>query len=144
MQTVFKKLNLKEEDSLLVLNAPASFSPELEAIQALHAIHSKLDELEEILFALLFIQQKEEVAPLMSKLQAKLKGDVSLWFAYPKKSSKKYKSNISRDAGWEALGENQFEAVRMVAIDEDWSAIRFRKVDFIKNMTRDPKRKLVK
>lgn len=34
------------------------------------------------------------------------------------------------------LGGNGFEPVRAVAIDEDWSALRFRKVEFIKKMTR--------
>jgi hypothetical protein len=31
-----------------------------------------------------------------------------------------------------------FEPVRQIAIDEDWSALRFRRTDFIKSMTRDP------
>src|SRR5262249_38320023 len=30
------------------------------------------------------------------------------------------------------------EPVRMVAIDEDWSAVRFRRVDYIKSLTRPP------
>jgi hypothetical protein len=34
------------------------------------------------------------------------------------------------------LGHEGFEPVRMVAIDEDWSAKRFRRAGFIKNMTR--------
>ncbi len=34
------------------------------------------------------------------------------------------------------MGEAGFEPVRMVAIDEDWSGLRFRRVDFIKTMTR--------
>jgi hypothetical protein len=34
------------------------------------------------------------------------------------------------------LGHEGFEPVRMVAIDEDWCAKRFRRAGFIKNMTR--------
>lgn len=63
--------------------------------------------------------------------------DAIVWFAYPKGSSKKYKSQINRDNGWNVLGREGFEPVRMVAIDEDWSAVRFRRAGFIKNMTRD-------
>ena len=37
-----------------------------------------------------------------------------------------------------------FEGVRRVAIDDDWSAIRFRRVEFIKKITRDPKRAMTK
>ena len=32
--------------------------------------------------------------------------------------------------------KRSFEPVRMVAIDEDWSALRFRRAEFIKTMTR--------
>jgi hypothetical protein len=35
------------------------------------------------------------------------------------------------------MGKLGYESVRMVAIDEDWSALRFRKVEFVKIMTRD-------
>jgi hypothetical protein len=34
------------------------------------------------------------------------------------------------------LGAAGFEGVRMVAIDEDWTAVRFRRAEFIKTMTR--------
>jgi hypothetical protein len=34
------------------------------------------------------------------------------------------------------MGKAGFEPVRMVAIDEDWSALRFRRVEFIKTMNR--------
>ena len=54
----------------------------------------------------------------------------------PKGSSKKYRSQIDRDHGWDVLGSEGFEPVRMVAIDEDWSALRFRRKSFIKVMIR--------
>jgi hypothetical protein len=59
-----------------------------------------------------------------------------VWFAYPKQSSKKYTCEFNRDSGWAELGKAGFEPVRMVAIDADWSAVRFRRVDFIKSLTR--------
>jgi hypothetical protein len=65
-------------------------------------------------------------------------GDAQLWMVYPKGSSKKYKCEFNRDTGWTALGVAGYEPVRQVAIDEDWSALRFRKVAFIKTMTRNP------
>jgi len=40
------------------------------------------------------------------------------------------------------LGELGFEPVRLVAIDEDWSALRFRRTEFIKTLTRDETRAL--
>ena len=58
--------------------------------------------------------------------------------AYPKSTSKKYKCEFNRDSGWPVLGAAGFEPVRMVAIDEDWSALRFRRVEHIKKMARNP------
>jgi hypothetical protein len=56
---------------------------------------------------------------------------------YPKRSSKKYDTDISRDDGWQPLGDLGFEPVRQVAVDEDWSALRFRQTSRIKTMTRN-------
>jgi hypothetical protein len=64
------------------------------------------------------------------------KGDAILWYCYPKGSSKKYKCEFNRDTGWEGLGKYNLEPVRQIAIDEDWSAIRFRRVEYIKTITR--------
>jgi hypothetical protein len=49
-------------------------------------------------------------------------------------------ADIGRDDSWQPLGDLGFEGVRQVAIDEDWSALRFRHVDYIKTFKRDPKR----
>ncbi len=70
--------------------------------------------------------------------------DGILWFAYPKKSSKEYETNLSRDDGWQPLDDLGYEGVRQVAIDEDWSALRFRHVDHIKTMNHDKKRAMSK
>ncbi|MDN3689354.1 hypothetical protein [Cyclobacterium jeungdonense] len=59
-----------------------------------------------------------------------------IWICYPKASSKQYKCDFNRDTGFGILGDYGLEAVRQVAIDEDWSALRFRKVEYIKNITR--------
>jgi hypothetical protein len=57
---------------------------------------------------------------------------------YPKGTSKRYKCEFNRDSGWASLGQAGYEAVRQVAVDEDWSALRFRKVEHIKTMKRNP------
>lgn len=55
----------------------------------------------------------------------------------PQRNFQKYTCKFNRDTGWAVLGELGFEPVRQVAIDADWSALRFRRVEFIKSMTRD-------
>jgi hypothetical protein len=38
---------------------------------------------------------------------------------------------VNRDTGWEALQAAGFDTVRLVAIDADWSALRFRRKEHI-------------
>jgi hypothetical protein len=104
------------------------------------SIVGNADDVEEIHFSLAFVTRQAELNRIALKITAKAKGDALLWFAYPKGSSKKYKCDFNRDSGWAVLGEAGFEAVRQVAIDEDWSALRFRRVEFIKSLKRDSKR----
>ena len=59
-----------------------------------------------------------------------------LWFAYPKGTSKRYTCEFNRDAGWGVIRAAGFDSVRMVAIDEDWSALRFRRLEYVKNASK--------
>jgi hypothetical protein len=135
MPTVFEKLNLKDHKQIVVLDSPASFEGELSALKGVEIIRD-LKKAKEVRFSLAFVTTQEQVDRLASAIGRKVEGDAVVWFAYPKKSSKKYKSQIDRDRGWNVLGQEGFEPVRMVAIDEDWSVVRFRRAGFIKNMTR--------
>ena len=138
MSAVFKKLNLKDHENILVLNAPASFETELASLENV-VIHRMLDEVAKIDFSLAFVTTQAELDRLSRTVGEKAEGDAILWFAYPKGSSKKYKCEFNRDSGWTVLGELGFEPVRQVAIDEDWSALRFRRAAYIKTMARDKK-----
>jgi hypothetical protein len=133
--TTFQKLNLKDQRRIVVLNAPQSFEAEVAGLRDV-SVARKLGGAGEIEFALAFVTRQKEVDSLVPAVAKKAKGDAVVWFAYPKGSSKKYKSEINRDNGWQVMGAHGFEPVRMVAIDEDWSAVRFRRVEFIKDMKR--------
>jgi hypothetical protein len=135
MASTFGKLNLKDQKQILVLHSPESFEPELKTLRGV-TVQRELKHAAEIEFSLAFVIQQEDVDTLGKAIAKKVKGDAVVWFAYPKGSSKKYKSGINRDSGWKVLGDAGFEPVRMVAIDEDWSAVRFRRVKFIKALTR--------
>ena len=143
MSIIFNKLNLKGQTEILVLNAPESFEPELAALNNI-TIRRNAGDVKEIAFSLAFVTRQKEVDAIAKTVALKAKGDAIVWFAYPKGTSKKYKCEFNRDTGWAALGAESFESVRMVAIDEDWSALRFRRVEFIQTMTRDKKRAMTK
>jgi hypothetical protein len=137
MTPLFKKLNYKNQDSILVLNAPASFEVELKSMSMLTTIIKNVSDISKIDFAMIFVTQQKEIDNSIKQIFNKLNGDAVLRYCYPKGTSKKYKCDFNRDTGWSAVGKYNLEGVRMVAIDEDWSALRFRKIEFIKSMTRN-------
>jgi hypothetical protein len=136
---LFKKLNWKGEDEIVVVNAPSSFQPELAALDGVRVVRDPA-EAKAVRFALAFVTKQADVDRLSSELAGKAEGDAILWFAYPKQRSKNYTCEFHRDTGWAVLGTLGFEGVRMVALDADWSALRFRRARYIRTMTRDPKR----
>lgn len=130
---LFKKLNLGESKDVVVIDAPASFESELEALKGVTVSRAAKKGLT---FAIGFGTTKKQVDAYAKKVAAPAEGDPVIWFAYPKGSSKKYTCEFNRDDGWDALGAVGYEPVRQVAIDEDWSALRFRRVGNIKTLTR--------
>jgi hypothetical protein len=131
MSSVFEKLNLKQQREILVVNAPQSFEAELSALKGVTVLRD-LKKIKTIHFALAFTTKQAEVDTLSELLASKAEGDVLLWFAYPKATSKRYKCEFNRDTGWNAVRSLGFDTVRQVAIDEDWSALRFRRTEYIK------------
>nr|MCU0327573.1 hypothetical protein [Chitinophagales bacterium] len=136
MTPLFKKLNFKEQTSILAVNNPKSFELELEAMSKTATIERDIAKIKEIEFAICFITTQNEIDNFVSDIYPKLKGDTIIWLCYPKTTSKNYKCDFNRDTGWSSLGKYNLEPVRQVAIDEDFSALRFRKVEYIKTITR--------
>jgi hypothetical protein len=131
MATLWEKLNLKDRQEILILQAPESFESELAGLPVL-TIHRHLESVASIGFSLAFVTRKSEVDKLGPRIAKRAVGDAVIWFAYPKGTSKKYTCDFNRDTGWDALKAAGFDTVRAVAIDEDWSALRFRRTEFIK------------
>ena len=136
MNPIFKKLNFKDQSQLHIINAPASFKKDMDEMAFLTEVKTSLAGTKKIQFFLAFVTKQNEVDDLTSKVTPLVEGDGLVWFVYPKGSSKKYKCEFNRDNGWAMLGKQGYEPVRLVAIDEDWSALRFRKAENIKVMKR--------
>ncbi|MDN3686867.1 hypothetical protein [Cyclobacterium jeungdonense] len=135
MDPIFKKLNFKSQEKVVLVDAPESFKQHIEAIKALTQTSDGQKE-EVIEFALVFGKTKAEMEANVRTILSKLTSDAIFWVAYPKSNSKTYRSDYNRDSGWELLGDWGMEPVRQVAIDQDWSALRFRKVENIRQLTR--------
>jgi hypothetical protein len=131
MATIFEKLNLGDRQVIVVLNAPDSFKPELARLPV-KTIHYHFESVPECDFWLAFATRQAEVDKLTPQIVKRAQGDAIVWFAYPKGTSRKYKCDFNRDNGWDKLKAAGFDTVRAVAIDQDWSALRFRRNEFIK------------
>ena len=136
MSDIWRKLNLKEQPEIVVSSAPASFEPAIDELEHV-GVHRTLSDRASIEFLLAFVTKQEEIARLAKAIGKKAEGDAVIWMAYPKGSSKRLKCDFNRDTGWSSLGEVGFRPVRQVAIDEDWSALRFRRVEFVKTRSAD-------
>ncbi|HYF70476.1 MAG TPA: hypothetical protein VD884_20205 [Ohtaekwangia sp.] len=136
MSKLFKKLNYKDQAVIHVVNAPYDFRPILEEMKEFCKIKSTLASAKEVTFLLVFVTKQKEVDEIAKDMDSVSGHDAVFWFAYPKGTSKKYACEFNRDNGWKQLGKLGYEGVRMVAIDADWTALRFRKVQYIKTMSR--------
>jgi hypothetical protein len=133
MGTLLEKLNYKGNDRIAVLNAEENFisslSGELNGVK----IDKEIDPRFPYHFILIFVRNQAEVDTYIPIALHNLLCDGVLWFGYPKKSSRKFSSNIDRDHGWKMLNDAGFHGIRLISIDEDWSALRFRSIKFIKS-----------
>jgi hypothetical protein len=96
-------------------------------------VDTEIDQRYPYEFMLIFVKLVSEIDLLAPKALHNLISDGILWFAYPKKTSKEYFSDIDRDHGWEVLLDRGFDKVRQVAINDVWSALRFRNIRYIKS-----------
>ncbi|HEV7378451.1 MAG TPA: hypothetical protein VGN64_01550 [Dyadobacter sp.] len=137
MDAVFKKLNFKAHNPVLIMNAPDSFALNIASIADEATIVTNEDQIKHTTFCMIFVTKQTEIDATIPSIMPLLTGDAILWMCYPKGTSKRYQCDFNRDSGWQVMGQFDMEPVRMVAIDEDWSALRFKKVDFIKTMKRN-------
>lgn len=131
MSELLKKFNVKDQTSMLLWNRPDEFlSVQEEWSKTLDILESPPDEPTD--FLLVFVKDRQQLEENKPLIQKNMDPKGLIWIAYPKKTSKKYKSDISRDDFWEGLRDLGLEPVRQIAIDDDWSALRFRPGDDIK------------
>jgi hypothetical protein len=130
---LFAKLNWKRDVPVWVLDAPASFGIELAALAGVPLVTTQPPgpDAPPMPFLLAFVTTTQRVAEIAALIAASAQHDEVVWLAYPKRTSRRYSSELNRDAGWESLRAAGFDTVRQIAIDEDWSALRFRRTRYI-------------
>ena len=133
MKSLLTKLNYKGQKRISVINAEESFISSISSELKDVIIDQEIDPRYPYEFIILFVTKASELEFLAPMALHNLMADGVLWFCYPKKTSKKYSSDIDRDHGWKVLNDSRLYGVRLVTIDADWSALRFRNIKYIKS-----------
>jgi hypothetical protein len=113
--TLAKKLQLKPGQTLRALHAPDGFEADVPDAGAADA-----PALATLVFVTTFAQAEERVAPAVA---AALADDLA-WVAYPKAGQ--LGTDLNRDSLTAFMTARGVRPVRQVAIDDTWSALRFR------------------
>ena len=82
-------------------------------------------------YLIVFVSSVAETQKLGARAYTLLREDGVFWICYPKLTGK-IKSDITRDRGWESVLELGLAGCRQIAIDDTWSALRFRNPQYSK------------
>ena len=141
MKELLKKLNYKGNNRIAVINAEPQFlravSKELKNV----ITDNEIDQRCPYEFIIIVVKSSSEIRHFAPMALHNLTADGILWFFYPKKSSGLHSSGLERDKGWDPLNNLGFYGIRMVSVDDDWSAMRFRNIKYIKSTSSRYKRK---
>ena len=120
-QDLARKLLIAPDARVLLLNAPIGYAKKLQPLPSGVTVTDKRGTAD---VAIAFVRDSAELKRLASGFPA-LEEDAILWVAYPKGGGKAG-TDIDRDTLHAAMEKHELVGVTLVALDETWSAMRFR------------------
>jgi hypothetical protein len=120
---IAKKLGIKPGVCALVIGAPPGYLKLLAPLPEGVVVSDVLSRTHK--FVQFFATRASEIKKSAPRLLKHAAVGALVWIAYPKKTSG-VASDLSRESVCEAMGGIGWQAVAIVAIDEVWSALRFR------------------
>jgi hypothetical protein len=118
-----KKLQIKPAHRILLVNAPVNYEellgPLPKEAQAFKQADGTFDVVQ------LFVMNSEELQRDLAWLRDHLRTDTILWITYPKKSSG-IESDLEMMQSWDETSKYGLSGVAAAAINETWTALRFR------------------
>lgn len=124
-QSLLEKLQLKDEKNLLIQGLPSSIEKQFIKLNFSKGVTPLLKK-RKIDFALVFAVNQKQLLAIIKEVIPALQDDAKFWIAYPKLTSK-IASDLSRDKNWDIVSDYGYESVRIIALDNVWSACRFKK-----------------
>jgi hypothetical protein len=126
-QTLFEKLQLKDEKNLLIQGLPSTIEKQFVKLAFAKNVTPLLRS-KKIDFALVFAVNLHQLQTILKEVFPALHEDAKLWIAYPKVASK-IASDLNRACTWTCLCDQGYEIVYSVTLDHVWTALRFQRPD---------------
>jgi hypothetical protein len=118
-----RKLKLAAARSPAIVNATAADRAAWSAARG-SEIPDRLGDRHD--WILLYAPDRSTLETSLPAVAAALASPGTLWIAYPKGSSK-VQTDLTRDAGWDAIRDQDLMWLTLVSIDPRWSAFSLRK-----------------
>ena len=109
-ETLFEKLQIKDEKTLLIQGLPSSIEKQFSKLSFSKNL-TPLLKTRKIDFALVFAVNENQLNGILHDIMPALKNDSKLWVAYPKITSK-ITTDLNRDCSWNKLTTAGFEGIR--------------------------------
>ena len=124
-QTIFEKLQLKNEKNLLIQGLPSSIEKQFSKLSFAKNLTPLLKS-RKIDFALVFAVSENQLNGILTDIMPALKEDSKLWIAFPKLTSK-IVTDLNRESSWNKLFKAGYENIEQVSLDHVWNAVQFKK-----------------
>ncbi len=125
LQTIFEKLQFKDEKNLLIQGLPSTIEKQFAKLSFSKNV-TPLLKIRKIDFALIFALNQAQLNNILIDVLPALHPQAKLWIAFPKLTSK-IVSDLNRDCTWNYLRQHGFESEEQVVLDYVWSALQFTK-----------------
>lgn len=126
-QTIFEKLQLKNEKTLLIQGLPSSIEKQFSKLSFAKNLTPLLRS-RKIDFALVFAVNENQLNGILKDIMPALKDDSKLWIAFPKVTSK-IVTDLNRIGCWQKLTDGGYETAESVSLDHVWTAMQFKKLE---------------
>jgi hypothetical protein len=133
VQNLLEKLQFKEEKNILIQGLPSSIEKQFMKLAFAKNV-TPLLKIRKIDFALVFAISENQLKGILRDVLPALSDEGKFWIAYPKVASK-IVTDLNRDCSWECIRNQGYEAVRQVALDHVWTALRFRKTEYVPELS---------
>jgi Bacteriocin-protection, YdeI or OmpD-Associated len=122
--SIADKLKIKENFSLLTINAPANFEKGLGKLPKGVSVSEISKNYNQVHW---FVVSRAQLEKEMSKVMKLVKPEVIIWVYYPKGTSK-IQTDLTRDKGWDCLlaEGDKLTWISLIAFDDTWSTFGFR------------------